>query len=59
MASHFGILIVRLRQPNNMKIHPPVMIGIARFGDAEWPGLLVVVRDATIGTSRAVDPVER
>jgi predicted nuclease of predicted toxin-antitoxin system len=58
-ASHSGILIVRLRQPNRLKIHQSVMIGIERFGDAEWPGLLVVIRDATMSTSRAGGPVER
>jgi predicted nuclease of predicted toxin-antitoxin system len=58
-ASHFGILIVRLRQPNRLKIHQSVMLGIERFGGAEWPGLLVVIRDATMSTSRAGGPVER
>lgn len=58
-ASHSGILIVRLRQPNRLKIHRSVMLGIARFSEAEWPGLLVVMRDATMSTSRAGGPVER
>lgn len=52
-SNHFGILIVRLRQPNRLKIHQSVMFGIERFGGAEWPGLLVVIRDATMSTSRA------
>jgi len=58
-ASHSGILIVRLRQPNRLKIHQSVMLGIDRFSDTEWPGLLVVIRDATLSTSRAGGPVER
>jgi predicted nuclease of predicted toxin-antitoxin system len=58
-ASHSGILIVRLRQPNRLKIHQSVMLGIERFGDTEWPGLLVVIRDATMSTSRAGGSVER
>lgn len=52
-AGHSGILIVRLRQPNRLKIHQSAMLGIDRFGDTEWPGLLVVIRDATMSTSRA------
>lgn len=58
-ASHSGILIVRLRQPNRVKIHESVMLGIERFGEAEWAGLLVVIRDATMSTSRSGGPVER
>ena|SRR5271157_3542278 len=50
---HHGILIVRLRQPNREKIHQAVMHVIERFPDAEWPNLLVVVRDTTMSTSRS------
>jgi len=57
-AAHHGILIVRLRQPNRVRIHQSVMNAIGRFQDAEWPGLLVVMRDATMSTSRAGVPVE-
>jgi len=56
---HHGILIVRLRQPNRLKIHQSVMRAIGRFQEAEWPGLLVVMRDATMSTSRSGGPVER
>jgi len=58
-ATHHGILIVRLRQPNRLRIHQSVMLGIERFKEADWPGLLVVIRDATMSTSRAGGPVER
>ena len=44
---HHGILIVRLRQPNRKKIHDRVMHAMGRFETREWPGLLVVMRDAT------------
>jgi predicted nuclease of predicted toxin-antitoxin system len=49
---HHGILIVRLRQPNRQKIHQAVMHVIERFPEAEWPSLLVVVRDTAMSTSR-------
>ena len=58
-VTHNGILIVRLRQPNRLKIHQSVMRALERFGEAEWPGLLVLMRDATMSTSRAGGPVER
>jgi len=50
---HYGILVVRLRQPNRQKIHHAVMHAIGRFPDADWRSLLVVVRDTTLSTSRA------
>lgn len=49
---HHGILIVRLRQPNRLRIHRAVMHAMERFPDAEWPDLLVVMRDKAMSTSR-------
>lgn len=57
-AAHHGILIVRLRQPNRLKIHESVMRAMKQFNEAEWRCLLVVMRDATMSTSRAAGPVE-
>jgi predicted nuclease of predicted toxin-antitoxin system len=58
-VSHHGILIVRLRQPNRLKIHNSVLRALERFTDSDWPRLLVVMRDATMSTSRSGGPVER
>ncbi len=58
-ASHCGILIVRLRQPNRLKIHDSIMRAVERFDESQWPGLLVVMRDTTISTSRAGGPIEK
>lgn len=58
-GSHSGILIVRLRQPNRMKIHQSVILALERFREADWPDLLVVIRDATMSTSRGGGSVER
>jgi predicted nuclease of predicted toxin-antitoxin system len=43
---HFGILVVRLRQPNEQKIHARVVQALTRFAETDWPGLVVVMRDA-------------
>jgi predicted nuclease of predicted toxin-antitoxin system len=51
--SHHGVLIVRLRQPNEAKIHDRVMRAMKQFSESEWPGLLVVMRDAVQSVSRA------
>jgi len=56
---HRGILIVRLRQPNRLKIHESVMHAIARFTEQEWPGLLVVVRDTMMSMSRSSGATKR
>src|SRR5450759_2798192 len=50
-AVHCGILIVRLRQRNRLKIHESIMHAVERFDESQWPGLLVVTRDTTISTS--------
>jgi predicted nuclease of predicted toxin-antitoxin system len=42
---HYGIIIVRLKQPNRRKIHQRVMQAITQFRDEEWLGLLLVMRD--------------
>ena len=51
-AQHHGILIVRLRRPNRHRIHHRIMQAMARFAEAEWPGLLVVMRDVAQSTWR-------
>jgi predicted nuclease of predicted toxin-antitoxin system len=58
-AAHHGILIVRLRQPNRLRIHESVMRAMEQFKEGEWPNLLVVMRDATMSTSRAGGSVEK
>lgn len=49
---HQGILVIRLRQPNRDKIHERVMRAINQFAEDEWPGLLVVMRDAVQSVTR-------
>jgi predicted nuclease of predicted toxin-antitoxin system len=50
---HYGILVVRLRQPNRHRIHRRIMQAMAQFTEAEWPGLLVVMRDVAQGIWRS------
>ncbi len=42
---HYGILIIRLKKPNRARIHQRVMQAINQFGENEWNGFLVVMRD--------------
>jgi predicted nuclease of predicted toxin-antitoxin system len=51
-TAHHGIIVVRLRQPNRHKIHQSVLGALGRFSPQEWPGLLVVVRDTVMSTTR-------
>jgi len=44
-TAHFGILIVRLKQPNKAKIHERVIQSIKKIGIGEWHNLLVVAQD--------------
>ena len=50
---HHGILIIRLKQPSRLKIHQRVLQAIKRYSHKEWPGLMVVVRDAVQSTWKA------
>ena len=43
---HNGILIIRLKQPNRLKIHKKVMRAINLFKEEKWPGLTVIMQDA-------------
>ena len=49
---HNGILIVALRQPNRIKIHERATEALRLFSPAQWPGLLVVMRDKTMSSWR-------
>ena len=50
---HCGILVVRLRQPNEQRIHVRIMAAFRQFTKHDWPGLLVVMRDAVQSVHRA------
>jgi len=54
-SEHYGILIVRLRQPNRHKIHQRVMQAIEQVAETEWPGLLVIMRDKVQSIWRMVE----
>jgi predicted nuclease of predicted toxin-antitoxin system len=51
--AHFGILIIRLKQPTRLKIHQHIMKAIEKYSEQEWPGLLVVMRDSVQSTWRS------
>jgi len=42
---HYGILIIRLKQPSRVKIHQCVLQALKRYAPDQWPGLMVVMRD--------------
>jgi predicted nuclease of predicted toxin-antitoxin system len=50
---HYGILVVRLRQPNEQRIYARIMAAFDQFTDLDWAGLLVVMRDAVQSVYRA------
>ncbi|MBW2591137.1 MAG: DUF5615 family PIN-like protein [Deltaproteobacteria bacterium] len=50
---HYGILIIRLRQPTRIKIHQRVMQSLKKYSEKEWSGLMVVMRDAVQSSWRS------
>ena len=51
--AHWGILIVRLHQPNEQRIHTRVMAALRQFPENDWPGFTVVMRDSVQSVYRA------
>jgi predicted nuclease of predicted toxin-antitoxin system len=51
--NHHGILVVRLHQPNEERIHARVLAAIRQFNEKDWPGLTVVMRDNVQSIRRA------
>lgn len=51
--THYGILIIRLKQPTRLKIHQHIMQAISKYSEQDWPGLLVVMRDSVQSTWRS------
>lgn len=43
---HNGMMIIRLKQPNRLKIHKKVMRAMDLFKEEEWPCLTVIMQDA-------------
>lgn len=50
---HYGILVVRLRQPNEQRIHTRILAAFRQFTERDWRGLLVVMRDTVQSVHRA------
>lgn len=42
---HYGLLIIRLKQPSRVKIHQRVFQALKHYPANQWPGLMVVMRD--------------
>jgi len=51
---HDGVLIIRLKQPNCLKIHHRIMKAISKFTEIEWRGLMIVIRDNMQSVSRSL-----
>jgi predicted nuclease of predicted toxin-antitoxin system len=51
--NHHGILIVRLHQPNEERIHARVMAALRQFSEQERTGLTVVMRGNVQSVRRA------
>jgi predicted nuclease of predicted toxin-antitoxin system len=51
--NHHGILIIRLHQPNEERIHARVMAAFRQFPEQDWPRLTVVMRDNVQSVRRA------
>jgi len=53
---HYGILIIRLKQPTRLKIHQRVIQAIKSHSESDWPNLMVVMRDAVQSSWKSRNP---
>ena len=51
--SHYGILVIRLHQPNEQKIHERVMQAFRSQDEDDWKGLMIVMRDVVQSSWRS------
>jgi predicted nuclease of predicted toxin-antitoxin system len=49
---HFGVLVVRLRQPNWRRIHERVLEAMACVDEPDWEGLVLTMRDTVMSRRR-------
>ena len=51
---HYGVLVIRLRQPNRQKIHERVVVALQeRRTEESWRGVTCIMRDRVRSTRRA------
>ena len=48
--AHAGILIIRLKKPNRIKIHQRAIAAIKKYSEKQWYGRIVVMKDAVQST---------
>ncbi len=48
--AHAGILIIRLKNPNRIKIHQRAIAAIKKYSEKQWRGRIVVMKDAVQST---------
>lgn len=53
---HHGILIVRLRKPNQLKIHQRIISTLQQIREDDWKSLIVVVRDTVKSIWKSPSP---
>jgi len=51
--THSGILIIRLKKPNRMKIHQRVMAALKRYSEKQWQNRIVVMKDTVQSTLKS------
>ncbi len=50
---HCGILVIRLKQPNEQRIHARILAASRQLTESDGPGLRLVMRDAVQSVHRA------
>jgi predicted nuclease of predicted toxin-antitoxin system len=44
--NHFGLIVIRLKKPNRMKIHQRVIHAFHQIHEEDWRGRMIVMQDS-------------
>ena len=51
---HFGILIVKLRKPNQQKIHDRILYALDKYSSEDLKGKIIVTRDSVCNLRKVI-----
>ena len=55
-VTHFGIIIIRLKKPNRIKIHERILYAITRLPESDWQNKIVMIKDNVLSSWKNTDP---
>lgn len=58
-VTHHGIIIVRLKKPNRIKIHERILYAITKLPESDWQNKIVMIKDNILSSWKIPIPTHR